>query len=210
MSIHRDPHRPQTSRSRQSEDRHLRTVTLGYLSGVGLDMMPAIETPRRSGVAERHRVSAVPFHRLRRARRHRRRRRLTRLWTRFRLRAGIEHLEDRLKDYGPSHCLWFVGRDRNAGDLCSGETQSVVRSGLRRGLRPGLSLSSSSGRVAIWHHRSHLGLRGFSPLLVYGEATHNGSRQTAADRLRLSGEAQKDRLAWIATLMHDALRGKRT
>src|SRR5262249_11081504 len=38
------------------------------------------------------------------------------------------------------HCNWLVGRDRDAADLCPVETQSVVHSGFRRGLRPGLGL----------------------------------------------------------------------
>ena len=35
---------------------------------------------------------------------------------------------------------WLVDRDRDAADLCPVETQSVVHSGVRQGLRPGLGL----------------------------------------------------------------------
>src|SRR6516162_194103 len=43
----------------------------------------------------------------------------------------------RYRDYRPSHCNWLVDRDRNAADLCPVETQSVVHSGVRQGLRLG-------------------------------------------------------------------------
>jgi hypothetical protein len=87
---------------------------------------------------------------------------------------GLVSTTKRCRDYGPSHHLWLVGRDSDAGDLCPGETQCVVRSGLRRGLCPRLGLWVFARCMAIWHHRSHLGLRGFSPLLVYRKVTHDG------------------------------------
>jgi hypothetical protein len=52
-------------------DGHLGAVALGHFGGVGLDLMPAIETPddqthaRCRGIAERHRWTVVGIHRRR-------------------------------------------------------------------------------------------------------------------------------------------------
>jgi len=80
------------------------------------------------------------------------------------------------REDGPPHCLWLVCRDRNAGGLCPGETQSAARSRLRQSLHPGVGLWVSARRMAVWHHRSHLGLRGFSTIPVYREVTHDDTR----------------------------------
>ena len=72
---------------------------------------------------------------------------------------------------GHSHCLWPVRGHGNVGDICFGRAASWLHFGIRRIVRLGVDIWLPARRLAIWPHRSDLGVGCRAPLVAKGILT---------------------------------------
>ena len=72
---------------------------------------------------------------------------------------------------GHSHCLWPVRGHGNVGDICFGRAASGLHFGIRRIVRLGVDIWLPARRLAIWPHRSDLGVGCRAPLVAKGILT---------------------------------------